>query len=29
LGMLVVNGVYYAQLEVNGSKYLIKVAVVK
>jgi hypothetical protein len=29
MGLLVVNGIYYAQLDVNGSKYLTKVAVSK
>jgi hypothetical protein len=28
-GMSVVNGVYYAQLDVNGNKQMIKIAVVK
>jgi hypothetical protein len=28
-GNMVLNGIYYAQLDVNGSKYLLKIAVVK
>lgn len=29
MGNFVVNGIYYGQLEVDGSKYLVKIAVVK